>query len=338
MTAEFIKDDFFKVDPEFHIVGDMTHLKHFPGVGAWWQSVKGITPALNMGIPQSLWEGVEPWEKEKQGDPKRLMEMMDKYGVDIACVLPESMMDTTGYSSRWCSNGEMAKVVDMYPDRFMYEPNLSPIIHKGVKNTIWELEYWVKERGAKIFKFYPPEDTRINDPELWPFYEKAQELGIVLSIHTGFGWCSPGKFSHGLPMYLDDVARDFPQLKILAFHMGYPQCDDLNMVAMAHPNVYLSLSLLLPWALGAPRKFGKILGEALRFAGEDRIVWGTDTPGFGFQVKFSVQGMRDYQFSKQLQEEYGYPEITDDIRRKIFGVNLAGLLGIDTSTRRVPTH
>jgi predicted TIM-barrel fold metal-dependent hydrolase len=110
------------------------------------------------------------------------------------------------------------------------------------------------------------------------------------------------------------------------------------MVAMAHPNVYLSLSLLLPWALGAPRKFGIILGEALRFAGEDRIVWGTDTPGFGFQVKFSVQGMRDYQFSKQLQEEYGYPEITDEMRRKIFGGNLAGLLGIDTSKRRVPTN
>lgn len=336
MAAGFVKDNYFKVDPEFHIVGDMSHIQHFPGVGAWWQSVKGITPALNTGIPASAWEGLEPWEREKQNDPDRLMEMMDKYGVDIACVLPESMMDTTGFTSRWSSNGEMAKVVDMYPDRFLYEPNLSPIIHKGVKNTNWEMEYWVKERGAKIFKFYPPEDTRINDPELWPFYEKAQELGIVLSIHTGFGWCAPGKFSNGLPMYLDDVARDFPELKILAFHMGYPHCDDLNMVAMAHPNVYLSLSLLLPWALGAPRKFGVILGEALRFAGTDRIVWGTDTPGFGFQVKFSVKGMREYQFSQALIEEYGYPEITDEMRRKIFGGNLARLLDIDTAKRRVP--
>ena len=87
-------------------------------------------------------------------------------------------MDTTGYTSRWCSNGEMAKVVAKHPDRFLYQPNLSPIKYKGVKNTIWELEYWVKEKGAKIFKFYPPEDTYINDPDIWPFYEKAEELDI----------------------------------------------------------------------------------------------------------------------------------------------------------------
>jgi len=31
------------------------------------------------------------------------------------------------------------------------------------------------------------------------------------------------------------------------FHMGYPYCDDLNMIAMGHPNVYVCLSLLVPW-------------------------------------------------------------------------------------------
>jgi uncharacterized protein len=334
MTTEFEKDKFFKIDPEFHIVGDMSHIMHFPGVQMWWAAIKGITPALNTGINAAVFEGLEKWEFEKQSSPERLIEMLDKYGVDIACLLPESMMDTTGYTSRWCSNGEMAKVVDMYPDRFLYQPNVSPIKQKGVQNTIWELEYWVKEKGAKIFKFYPPEDTYINDPDLWPFYKKAEELGIVLDVHTGFVWVPPGKAKHSLPVQLDDVARDFPDLKLVAFHMGYPHCDDLNMVAMGHPNVYLSLSLLIPWALGAPRKFSKILGEALRFAGPDRIVWGTDSPGFSFQVKLSVEGFRNFQFSDQIREEYGYPEITDEIRRKIFGGNLAGLLGIDPSKRR----
>ena len=56
--------------------------------------------------------------------------------------------------------------------------------------------------------------------------------------------------------------------------MGYPYCDDLNMVAMGHPNVHVCLSLLVPWAIGAPRKFAKIIGEALRWAGPDKIIWG----------------------------------------------------------------
>ena len=75
----------------------------------------------------------------------------------------------------------MAKIVETNPDRFMYQPNVSPIKHgRCDQNAIRELVYWVKEKGAKIFKFYSPEDTYMNDPELWPFYEKAQELASSL--------------------------------------------------------------------------------------------------------------------------------------------------------------
>jgi hypothetical protein len=335
LATEFRRDDFFKIDPEAHLVGDMTSVAHFPGVQMWWRAIDGCKRALITGMPARCFEGLEPHEMKKDPDPEALLAAMDKYGVDIACLLPESMMDTTGYTSRWCSNGDMARIVETHPDRFMYQPNLSPIKHRGIKHSLWEMEYWVKEKGAKLFKFYPPEDTFINDPELWPFYEKAQELGIVLDIHTGFSWVPPGKSKYAQPIFLDDVARDFPNLTLVAFHMGYPQCDELNMVAMGHPNVYLSLSLLVPWALSAPRKFGKIIGEALRFVGSERIIWGTDTPGFAFQVKWAVEGFRTFQIPEDMREGYGYPEITDEDRRKIFGGNLAKLLGIDTSTRRI---
>jgi len=334
MSDGFELDGFFKIDPEPHLIGDMEHINHFPGVQMWWKAIDAIRRPLILGSPLDLFELLEPEELTKQVDPEVLLGYMDKYGVDIACLLPESMMDTTGYTSRWVSNGEMARVVETHPDRFMYQPNVSPIKFKGVKNTIWELEYWVKERGAKIFKFYPPEDTYMNDEDLWPFYAKAEELGIVLDIHTGFCWVPPGKSKYALPLQLDDVARDFPELKIVAFHMGYPYCDDLNMVAMGHPNVYVCLSLLVPWALSAPRKFAKILGEAMRFVGPDKIIWGTDYAGFGAQVAGAVQGLRKFQFPEDMQEGYGYPALTDEDRAKIFGLNLAGLLGVDASKRR----
>jgi predicted TIM-barrel fold metal-dependent hydrolase len=334
MSDVFEKDDYFKIDPEPHLIGDMEPINHFPGVQMWWKAIDAIRRPLILGSPPELFELLEPEELTKQVDPEALLGYMDKYGVDIACLLPESMMDTTGYTSRWVSNGEMARVVETHPDRFMYQPNVSPIKFKGVKNTIWELEYWVKERGAKIFKFYPPEDTYMNDPDLWPFYAKAEELDIVLDIHTGFCWVPPGKSKYALPLQLDDVARDFPELKIVAFHMGYPYCDDLNMVAMGHPNVYVCLSLLVPWALSAPRKFAKILGEAMRFVGPEKIIWGTDYAGFGAQIAGAVQGLREFQFPEDMQEGYGYPALTDEDRAKIFGLNLAGLLGVDASKRR----
>ncbi|MBC2716340.1 MAG: amidohydrolase [Desulfobacteraceae bacterium] len=333
--SEFQKDDYFKIDPEPHLIGNMELVQHFPGVQMWWKAVNSILRPMLLGTPPEFYVGMEEWEMQKSTDSGDIIKAMDKYGVDIACLLPESMMDTTGYSSRWCTNGEMAKIVESNPDRFMYQPNISPIKHKGVKNTIWELEYWVKEKGAKIFKFYPPEDTYINDPDIWPFYKKAEELDIVLDIHTGFSWVPPGKSKYALPIYLDDVARDFPNLKINAFHMGFPYCADLNMIAMQHPNVYVCLSLLLPWSISSPRNFAKIIGEALRWVGPDKIIWGTDYAGYGVQFRTGVMGMREFQIPKDMQKSYGYPAITDEDRKKIFGENLGKLLGVDTTKRRI---
>ncbi len=334
MAAEFVRDDYFKIDPEAHMVGRMEPLNHFPGVRMWWKAIESTSRPLLLGMPRDALQEMPPEDLQVNADPEALLAAMDRYGVDIACLLPESMMDTTGYSSRWVTNGDMATVVERYPDRFLYEPNISPIKFRGVKNTIWELEYWVKEKGARIFKFYPPEDTYINDPDLWPFYTKAEELRIVLDIHTGFCWVPPGKSKYALPILLDDVARDFPELKLVAFHMGYPYCDDLNMVALGHPNVYPCLSLLIPWALSAPRKFARIIGEALRFVGPERIIWGTDYAGFGAQIAAAVRGLREFQIPEDMQRDYGYPAITDEDRRKIFGENLARLIGIEP-TRRI---
>jgi predicted TIM-barrel fold metal-dependent hydrolase len=334
--VRFEQDDYFKIDPEAHLVGNMEPIEHFPGVQMWWRAVQNIRDPLIGGTPASAFAGIPAADFEVNPDPEAMLAAMDRYGVDLACLLPESMMDTTGGSSRWVSNGEMGAVAGRHPDRFLYQPNISPIKQRGVKNAMWELDYWVAERGARIFKFYPPEDTYINDPDLWPFYSRAEELGIVLDIHTGFSWVPPGKSKYSVPILLDDVARDFPNLKIVAFHMGYPHCDELNMVAMGHPNVHPCLSLLVPWALSAPRKFARILGEALRFVGSERIIWGTDCAGFGVQIATAVRGLRSFQIPEDMQEAYGYPAITDDDRRKIFGENLARLIGIDPK-RRVGT-
>lgn len=327
------EDGFFKIDPECHIIGDMSSVEHFPGVQMWWRAIDGIMRPTLQGAPGDYISKFEPWEMTKSADPENILRAMDKYGVDAACILPESMMDTTGFTSRWCTNGDAWKAVQTHPDRFILNPNLSPIKRRGVKNAIWELEYWM-DQGAKIFKYYSPEDTYINDPELWPFYKRAEELGAVLCLHTGFSWVPPGKSKYCYPTQVDDVARDFPELKIVAFHMGYPFTDAMNMVALGHPNVYLCLSLLVPWAVTAPYKFAHILGEAMRFVGPDRIIWGTDSAGYGLQIGMAAMGLAQFQIPDELQWKYGYLPLTDEDKRKIFGGNLGKLLGLDTTLRR----
>ncbi|MFB0562187.1 MAG: amidohydrolase family protein [Candidatus Lokiarchaeia archaeon] len=320
------KDDFFKIDVECHLVGHREYISYFPGVKQWWQGIAGVARPLT--YPMSP-EQLKLQVKEK---PEELIEFLDKYGVDMACLIPESMMDTTGYACRWTSNGEISAVCEQYPDRLISIPNVGPIKMRG-KHALWELEYLVTERNAKMIKFYPPEDTYMNDEAIYPFYEKLVELKVPVAIHTGFCWVPPGRSKYCDPMLLDDVATDFPELTIIAFHAGWPYPHVLNLCAAAHPNIYIGLNLLIPWAIVSPRRFAEILGEAYRYVGPDRIVWGTDCAGFEVQIWAAVEGFRDFQIPEDMQEEYGYPNLTEEDKAKIFGLNMARVLNIKPERR-----
>jgi hypothetical protein len=132
---------------------------------------------------------------------------------------------------------------------------------------------------------------------------------------------------------LDEVATDFSDLTIIAFHAGWPYCRDLNMVALTHPNVYISLSLVMVWWFNAPWRLAEIIGEAIQFAGEDRIVWGSDFFGAGGLIRLAVQALRDFEMPEELQQRYGYAAITEEVKGKIFGKNLARVLGIEPKRR-----
>ena len=138
MNHNVWEDGFFKIDPECHIIGDMSTVEHFPGVQMWWRAIDGIMRPVMQGAPAEYMSMIEPWEMQKSTDPENIIRAMDKYGVDVACLLPESMMDTTGYSSRWCTNGDAWKAVQTHPDRFIINPNISPIKKRGVQNAIWD--------------------------------------------------------------------------------------------------------------------------------------------------------------------------------------------------------
>ena len=331
-TQKDKKDEYFKIDVEAHLSGDKTHISYYPGVQLWWRGVDGTRRAFGAGGKRKVSE-VREKEEQKAPEEDRLITYMDRYGVDIACVLPESMMDTTGGATRWSTNGEVAAACEKYPDRFLFQCNVGPILKRGMKNVLWELEYLVKERNCKLVKFYPPEDTYINNKDIWPFYQKISELGVPVTIHTGFTWVPPGRAKYCVPILLDDVATDFPDLNIIAFHAGWPYYHDLNMVALTHPNVYISLSLVMPWWFNAPWRLAEIIGEAIQFAGEDRIVWGSDFFGAGGLIRLSVQALKEFEMPEELQQRYGFAPVTKSVKRKIFGENLAKLLGLKTDRR-----
>lgn len=199
----------------------------------------------------------------------------DEAGVERIVLLGWDAETTTGLPR--VPNDYIARVVDRYPERFVGFAGVDP--HKG-EEAVKELERAVKElglRGLKLHpivqKFYP------NDQRFYPLWEKAQELGVPVILHTGmavWGATMPGgdgyrlKYSH--PIYLDDVAADFPDLTIIGAHPSWPWQDEMIATALHKPNIYMDLS---GWS---PRYFPQILVQYMRSLLRDKFLFGTDYP------------------------------------------------------------
>ena len=129
------------------------------------------------------------------------------------------------------------------------------MIRRGVKNAIWELEYLVKnaQRASSARSTQPEDDGPLNDPRMWPFYEKALRARHPAHDPHGHGVrAARSRASTRIPSQLDDVCSTFPGLKIIAYHMGWPYHEELIGLAGKHPNLYLSLSGIIGWFARAP--------------------------------------------------------------------------------------
>jgi predicted TIM-barrel fold metal-dependent hydrolase len=311
---------------ECHLLNEasLAEMSYYPTFQRWWQSVDGVMRAW---ADRSLAGGGEMPRPRAAA----LVEHMDKAGVDVCFALRESMMDVAAYATCMSTNAFIIQEIEPYPDRLYLECNVGPILRRGVKNAIWELEFLAKERNARLCKVYAPEDGPLNDPQLWPFYEKACELDIPLTIHTGMSYVVPQPSKYTLPILLDDILLDFPDLKIIAYHMGWPQTEELIGLAGKHQNLYLSLSGIIGWLARSPYRGYHMIGEALQWVSPDRIVMGLDLP-FD-DMKRAVDYIRTLNMPEELQEKWGYAPITDEIRAKILGLNLAKLAKIKPKKR-----
>ena len=75
------------------------------------------------------------------------------------------------------------------------------------------------------------------------------------------------------------------------------------------------------------------LGKLLKYLGPDRILWGTDSYNNG-GPQAQIQAFRAFQIPESMQAMYGYPALTPEVKRKIFGLNAAAVYGVDVATVR----
>src|SRR5688572_21902446 len=77
-----------------------------------------------------------------------------------------------------------------------------------------------------------------------------------------------------------------------------------------------------------PTACAHLLGQVIDAFGADHILWGTDSIWYG-TPQWQIDALKTFRMPQQMMDEFGYPEITDEIKARIFGLNAAGLYGID---------
>jgi predicted TIM-barrel fold metal-dependent hydrolase len=319
------KSNHFVALTECHFLNPatMAEIAYYPNCQRWWGSVDGVMRA---------WSGRDLSGEWPHPIAEELIKHMDEAGVDICFCLREGMMDVSGQTVALSTNQFMLNQIAPYPERMYLEAMVGPILRRGVDHAIWELEYLVKEGHARLCKVYQPEDLGpLDDKRMWPFYEKACELDVPLTIHTGQSYVVPQPGAHTHPSTLDRVLLDFPELKVIAYHMAWPHTEELIGLAGKHQNLYLSISGIVGWYERSPYRGYHAIGTALQWVAPERIVMGLDLP-FD-DTKRIVDWVRNLQIPEELQKNYGYPEITDEIRAGILGKNIAQLAKIEPTKR-----
>jgi len=229
----------------------------------------------------------------------------------IGCVIfPVDTERATGF--RRFRNEEVAETAARHADIMIPFASIDPAKGKaGAK----EARRLMRDYGIKGFKFHPSMQAFYpNDRMAYPLYEAIAEAGAIALFHTGQTGVGAGmrggngiRLKYSNPMHMDDVAVDFPDMRIILAHPSFPWQEEALSVATHKPNVWIDLS---GWS---PKYFPPILVKYANSLLKHRMLFGSDFP-----VILPDRWLADFE---RL-------DIKPEVRPLILKENAAALLGL----------
>ena len=249
---------------------------------------------------------------------EQMIDRMDEAGVDMAVC----HANKSPHLGAEVPASFVASAVEKYPDRYI---GLGSVDLFGGLSALREMEDIVA-MGLVGMKISPATsfDMPLNDARLMPIYEKAEELGMIICVHTGWSGYFYLKNQH--PILLDEVSVRFPDLKLLVVHAGENYYEEVVMMMLKNPNMYANTGW---WGFLQPLETNiRFLKYAKHFKVLDKVLWGTDNYDCRDDMPF-VKSLPAQ--AKKYNIAPGLPELTDEDIRDYIGNNAARLFGLEVT-------
>jgi len=229
--------------------------------------------------------------------PKAFLKFLDASGVDRAVLINYVAPEVIGFTDG--VNQFVSDYVKEDPRRLLSCGSLHP---RHSSNILSDVERLVR-LGIRMIKIHPPHQLLFpNDylrgvSELEIIYRAAEANGIPVMFHTGTSIFPGARNKYGDPMYLDDVAVDFPRMRVLLAHGGRPLwMETAFFLVRRHANVYLDISGIPPKSL---LKYFPRLEEIA-----SKTLFGTDWPGPGVpDIRRNLDDFRRLALTSAVQEQ-----------------------------------
>ena len=240
---------------------------------------------------------------------EKMLEGMDAAGIELA-FLVAAKSGRVGLPGCYHMPAEVvSRAVDKYPDRFLGLIGIDP--YTGMEG-VRALEDAVKNEGFIGAHLYPHWfELPPNHAKYYPFYSKCIELDIPIQMQVGQSLIYSKQQrcrSVGRPIYLDDVACDLPELKLIGSHVGIPWHDEMIAMSWKHENVFISTDA------HSPKYWPDSVVRYINSYGQDKVIFGSDFPVLRFQ---------------RTVEEIDQLDLKPEVRRKFMRDNVVRIYGLE---------
>jgi uncharacterized protein len=212
----------------------------------------------------------------EQGVPAEdLVAEMDQHNVEAILV---SGYDARRASGLYVENDWVADLARRFPDRIIGGIGVDPL--RDVMETVKEIDRCVEQYGFRLVRLFPyAADLPPHDRRFYPIYAKCCEHRLAVWTQVGHtAGLMPSE--PGRPIHLDRVALDFPELRIIGGHIGWPWEEEMLAMALKHPHVYLST------CAHAPDHWPQSVTHFLKTRGRRKVIFGSNWPYIGYDRYF----------------------------------------------------